>query len=519
MFGFLKKKIEGFGEKLKEKVIKKPETEQIIKDTKPIQETKVEEKKQEPLKIIEKQPIVIEDKTNFENTLAQKDKKIEEKPKEVKEKKEILVETKKEQPKQKVEEKTESSNKETEKKEKKGFLEKLFRKKEESIIKQEKEIVEEKPSKQEEIIEKQVLEEKEPLIKKELEDFEQQLEEREELKSDLISSELPEENLSDAAIETKEIIEEKNRDIKIKTLDEEKRQLKASVGKGGKLKGFLFGNIEINEKDVDDLLWELELSLLESDVEQDTAHELVTKIKEKIVGQKVSIKNIDEFLKTQIKEILTEMMTTEKIDLIQEIKNCNGPYKILMLGPNGAGKTTHIAKLSKHFMDNGLKVIWAAGDTFRAAAIDQLEVHAERLGVRVVKHQYNADPAAVAFDAVKAAEANKIDVVLIDSAGRQETNKNLMEELKKIERVVKPNMKIYVGEAYAGQSLLEQATEFDEAIGITGFILSKIDTDAKGGTTISLLYKLKKPILYVGTGQEYDDFAEFTPEFILNRII
>ena len=123
------------------------------------------------------------------------------------------------------------------------------------------------------------------------------------------------------------------------------------------------------------------------------------------------------------------------------------------------------------------------------------------------------------FDALQSARANKIDVILIDTAGRQETNKNLMEELKKIERVVKPNLKIYVGESYTGQGLLTMAKEFDDAIGIDGFILTKIDADAKGGTTISLLYQLKKPIFYVGTGQGYDDFEKFVPEFIINRII
>jgi len=290
------------------------------------------------------------------------------------------------------------------------------------------------------------------------------------------------------------------------------------VGAGGKLKGLIFGGVEISEKDVSDLLWELELSLIESDVEQDAARELVAKIKGKLVGQKVSLKNLDEYLKEQIKEILTDMMHTETINLLEMTKE-RKPLKILMLGPNGAGKTTSIAKLTHLFQKNGKSVILAAGDTFRAAAIDQLEEHANKLGVRVVKQQYGADPAAVAFDAVKAAEAGNIDVILIDSAGRQETNKNLMEELKKIERVAKPDLKLYVGEAYAGQGLLEQAQEFDSALGIDGFILTKIDADAKGGTTISLLYKIKKPILYIGTGQGYDDFEEFTPEFILKRII
>ncbi|MFA5763518.1 MAG: signal recognition particle-docking protein FtsY [archaeon] len=305
----------------------------------------------------------------------------------------------------------------------------------------------------------------------------------------------------------------------VKKVNEDKRELKAKIGATGKIKGFFSGHVEIDENKISELLFELELSLLESDVEQDTAQEIIKKIKERLVGQKLSIKNLDGFLKEQIKEILTEMMTTPKRNILEEIKNGEKPYIIMMLGPNGAGKTTHIAKLTHYFKKQGLTCVWAAADTFRSGAIHQLQEHADKLDIKVIKQEYGADPAAVAFDALTSAKANKFDVILIDTAGRQETNKNLMEELKKIERVVKPNLKIYVGESYTGQGLLTMAQEFDKAIGIDGFILSKIDADAKGGTTISLLYQLKKPIFYVGTGQGYEDLQEFTPEFILNRII
>jgi fused signal recognition particle receptor len=307
--------------------------------------------------------------------------------------------------------------------------------------------------------------------------------------------------------------------INVLKVDEDKRELKAKIGTAGKLKGLFSGKVQIDENKISELLFELELSLLESDVEQDTAQEIIKKIKEKLVGQKISIKNLDEFLKTQIKEILTEMMTTPKRNILEEIKTGEKPYIIMMLGPNGAGKTTHIAKLTHYFKKQGLSCVWAAADTFRSGAIHQLQEHADKLDIKVIKQQYGADPAAVAFDALTSAKANKFDIILIDTAGRQETNKNLMEELKKIERVVKPNLKIYVGESYTGQGLLTMAQEFDKAIGIDGFILSKIDADAKGGTTISLLYQLKKPIFYVGTGQGYEDLQEFSPEFILNRII
>ncbi len=340
-----------------------------------------------------------------------------------------------------------------------------------------------------------------------------------EKKKEELIEEIEDDEDTPEAEEIEDVVVEKPRDIEIKKVSEDKRELKAKIGTSGKIKGLFSGKVEIKASDVTELLFELELSLIEGDVEQDAAHEIVEKIKARLVGQKVSSKNIDEILQNLIKEILTEMMETKKIDLLEEIKNSKKPYKILMLGPNGAGKTTSMAKLTKLFQDKGLTCVWAAGDTFRAGAIDQLQIHADNLNVKIIKQQYGADPAAVAFDALQSAKASNADVVLIDTAGRQETNKNLMEELKKIERVLGTSFKIYVGEAYTGQGLLDMANEFDNALGIDGFILTKIDTDAKGGTTISLLYRLKKPILYVGTGQEYGDFEEFTPEFVLNRII
>jgi len=302
---------------------------------------------------------------------------------------------------------------------------------------------------------------------------------------------------------------------------EEKRELKTKIGIKGKLKAAITGSVELKESDIKELLWELELSLLEADVEQTTAEDICKKIKERLVGKKISRgQGIENTVKKEIGEILAEMMQTEEYDLIKEAKAKKPkPFKILFLGPNGAGKTTSIAKLTYLLQNKGLKILWAAGDTFRAASIEQMEIHAKKLGVRVIKHQYGADPTAVAFDAVKAAQSKDIDVVLIDSAGRQETNKNLMRELEKISRVIQPDLKIYVGEAFTGQALLQQAKEYDKIIGIDGFILSKIDCDSKGGTTISLLYKIGKPVLFVGTGQEYKDLEAFKPKFVLEKII
>jgi fused signal recognition particle receptor len=195
------------------------------------------------------------------------------------------------------------------------------------------------------------------------------------------------------------------------------------------------------------------------------------------------------------------------------------PGIVLILGPNGAGKTTTIAKLTHYFQQRGKKIVLASADTFRAGSIEQLGVHAHALNVRIVKHQYGADPAAVAYDAVHAARADGADIVLIDTAGRQDTNKNLLEELKKIQRVIQPHAKIYVGESYTGQAILTQAKTFDEAIGIDGFILTKLDTDTKGGGVISILHNVKKPILFFGTGQTYEDLVEFKLEDFLERLI
>ncbi len=320
------------------------------------------------------------------------------------------------------------------------------------------------------------------------------------------------------AVEAKEEPAEQVQEDVIRT-EEKKRELKTKVGIAGKIKSVFRGFVELNEKDIAELLDELELALLEADVEQDTAAEITREIRKELVGKKIpSGKNLNELVKEEIKKALQKTMAVEKKDLLA-LAEKKKPFVILFLGPNGAGKTTTIAKLTFLLQGRGKSVVWAAADTFRAASIEQLEKHAEKLKVRMIKHKYGADPAAVAFDAVKAAEAACNDFVLIDSAGRQETNRNLMEELKKIVRVAKPDLKIYVGESFTGQALLQQALEFNAALGIDGFVLTKIDCDSKGGTTISLLYKTKKPVLFVGTGQEYKDLLAFDPEFVLEKII
>ncbi|MCH8987033.1 signal recognition particle-docking protein FtsY [Patescibacteria group bacterium] len=187
---------------------------------------------------------------------------------------------------------------------------------------------------------------------------------------------------------------------------------------------------------------------------------------------------------------------------------------ILVTGPTGSGKTTTIAKIADLLNKNKISSVLAASDTFRAASIEQLQIHADKLGIKLIKHDYGSDPAAVAFDAIKHAKAKNIDVVLIDTAGRLHSNENLMQEMKKIIRVSKPNLKIFVGEAITGNDCVEQAKTFDEAVGIDGIILAKADVDEKGGTAISISYVTKKPIMYLGTGQEYSDLKEFEPNLV-----
>ena len=191
------------------------------------------------------------------------------------------------------------------------------------------------------------------------------------------------------------------------------------------------------------------------------------------------------------------------------------PLVICMVGINGSGKTTSIAKLANYFQAHGLSVVLAAADTFRAAAIDQLQLHADKLNVKLVKHEYGADPAAVAFDAIKHAQAAKKDIVLIDTAGRLHSNVNLVDEMKKIVRIAKPDLNIFVGESITGNDCVEQAKKFDEAIGIDGIILAKADIDEKGGAAISVSYVTKKPILFLGVGQEYKDLQEFNKEKLI----
>ncbi|MEM4348491.1 MAG: signal recognition particle-docking protein FtsY [Candidatus Anstonellaceae archaeon] len=299
-----------------------------------------------------------------------------------------------------------------------------------------------------------------------------------------------------------------------------KRQLEPKLSLQSSIKAIFSDHITLSEQEISSLADEFELSLLEADVEYGVSNEISAQLKTKLSNLKIPKGQIGAKTREVVAEVLQAVMTSDrKFDLVQRVKALPKPAKILFVGPNGAGKTTTMAKIAKKLMDAGLSVVFSASDTFRAAAIEQTEAHASKLGIKAIKNKYGSDPASVAFDAINFAKAHNIDVVLIDSAGRQDTNVNLLSELKKIVRIAKPDIKIYVGESIGGNAMIEQIRAFDQAIGIDGAILTKLDCDAKGGTAISVVKATGIPILFVGVGQSYSDLIDFDPNKIAKEIM
>ena len=281
---------------------------------------------------------------------------------------------------------------------------------------------------------------------------------------------------------------------------------------------------ELNEKNLADAVWELQMVLIQNDVAVEVAEHICELTKKKVLGTRAGrLENISRVFKTAIHESILEVLTPKHpLDLIEfakEQKEKGVPTTILFVGVNGTGKTTTLAKLGSIFKKNGFSVVIAAGDTYRAGSIEQLEKHAERLGIRVIKQDYGSDAAAIAYDAVAHAKARRIDIVLIDSAGRMQSNKNLLEEMKKIVRVAEPDLKIFVGDALAGNDALSQAKEFHKAISIDGAILTKVDADPSGGAALSIAFVTGRPVVYVGVGQKYEDLKRFDPEWFAERLI
>lgn len=319
--------------------------------------------------------------------------------------------------------------------------------------------------------------------------------------------------------EEAEVKAEEKDEVKEKPLEKSKEKIEEPEEKDSffdKIKISLTTK-KISAEKFEELFWELELALLENNVSVEVIEKIKEDLKKELVDKPLP-RDVTKKIEETLKKTLMEILTFEKVDLLKAAKQKGKPLVIAFFGINGTGKTTSIAKLAHYFQKNNMSVVLAACDTFRAAAIQQLEEHANKLGVKIIKHDYGSDAAAVAFDAVKYAEKNKIDVVLLDTAGRLHSNTNLMQELEKIIRVAKPDLKIFVGESITGNDCIEQARKFNDLVEMDGAILTKADVDEKGGAPLSISYTIKKPILFLGMGQKYDDLEEFDAGVILKRL-
>ncbi len=271
----------------------------------------------------------------------------------------------------------------------------------------------------------------------------------------------------------------------------------------------------LSSKDIESYLWDLEVALIESDVATEAIESINSNLKQKLTTMKIPrSEDRASFVKGLLKSAIRETFAkTQKIDPLQlakeKSKRRNGPFIILFLGINGTGKTTTVARFARLLQKNNISVVIACADTHRAGAIEQMMEHARRLDVRAIAQSYGSDPAAVAKDAQLYAQAHGIDVVLIDSAGRIQTSKNLMEEMAKIVRVVQPDMKIFVADSLAGNDAISQAKEFLKYTDFNAAIMTKADADVKGGGALSIAYVTQRPIIYIGVGQGYDDLIPF----------
>ena len=275
------------------------------------------------------------------------------------------------------------------------------------------------------------------------------------------------------------------------------------------------GQRELSEKDLNSILLDLQLGLLESDVAQEAIDEMSTKLKRELAGLRLEKDHdAEELVRSRFQAVIAEMFVNAgELDIINRIKlkkdQKTGPFVIVFLGINGTGKTTTVAKFANLLRKNDISLVVAAADTHRAGAIEQLTQHAEKMSVKVVAQRYGADPSAVARDAVDYSRKHFVEAVLIDTAGRMQTAKNLMDEISKIVKVVKPDIKLFIGDSLAGNDTINQAREFFEYTKFDGAILTKADADVRGGSAVSIVYITSKPIVYLGVGQGYDDLIPF----------
>jgi fused signal recognition particle receptor len=285
-------------------------------------------------------------------------------------------------------------------------------------------------------------------------------------------------------------------------------------------KAFATGRIIIEEEDLEEPLWDLEMALLESDVEMSVAERILDTVREKMLGEsRKQVETTGELVESALHDALLDVIAVGQFDFEERIAEADKPVTIVFTGVNGVGKTTSIAKLSEWLADRGYSSVMANGDTYRAGANEQIQEHADRLNRELISHDQGGDPAAVIYDGVEYAEANDIDVVLGDTAGRLHTSDDLMAQLEKIDRVVAPDMTLFVDEAVAGQDAVNRAKEFNDAAEIDGAVLTKADADSSGGAAISVAYVTGKPILFLGTGQGYDDLTLFDPEELVESLL
>jgi fused signal recognition particle receptor len=295
----------------------------------------------------------------------------------------------------------------------------------------------------------------------------------------------------------------------------------------------IFGK-KLSESKLDEILDELEMALLESDVALPAVDAIKKRVKQDLLDRKVKLgTDISDFVEEALKDAITAVLA-EPVEIPAKarrhpsrfnppffnefIDKHEKPVVLMFVGINGTGKTTTIAKIGSLLLKQGYSIVIGAGDTFRAGAIQQLEKHADKLGVKLIKHEAGSDPASVAYDAIEHARARKRDVVLVDTAGRMQTDTGLMEEMSKIERVACPSLVIYVGDALAGNDAVNEAMSFNRAVGIDAVVLTKVDADAKGGAALSIRYATGAPVIFVGTGQEYKDLEAFSPGWMVERI-
>ncbi len=274
----------------------------------------------------------------------------------------------------------------------------------------------------------------------------------------------------------------------------------------------------LGEAETDEVLSELEVALYEGDIAVETVEAMKQTVRGELQGARMGAFGDKGELIQHALRIAVENALPADADFDATVKAGPRPFVIMFVGINGTGKTTTIARVAHRLKVQGLSPVIAACDTFRAGAIDQLEVHATRLGVKLIKNQPGSDPAAVAFDAIEHAKARGKEVVLVDTAGRMQTNTNLMDEMKKMKRVARPHLTLFVGDAWVGNDAVSQARAFNDAVGVDGVVLTKIDTDAKGGAALSIAHAIGKPIFFVGVGQGYEDLQVFSRKWMVERI-